>query len=181
MIFFKINSTEALHRTSLPGKTAGAVTVFSLIITLMIPQLHAAQEEQAPVAARKKIGVSGGVFYGGGFLGGEIEYLFFPHIAPTLGIGSMGYNGGLNFHLHDSVDSHYLNLGFVDMGFEPEKSVQIAELSANIRFKSHIEASVGGGWVFHQGEEFDRVYRSITGKKISTFILTYSFGYYWTF
>ncbi|MDA3900612.1 MAG: hypothetical protein PF637_08840 [Spirochaetes bacterium] len=157
----------------------------TLLLAVFIISFNTAAQEAEP--AKKKVGLSIGFLDGSSLLGAEIEYMVFPHIAPTIGGGFKGYNAGMNLHLRDHVNSSYLGLTYGHAGFNNDESISYAEISLNFRFLWILEFSIGSALPLSTGKDFEQDFNDLTrdieqeAREVDSPFITYNLSFYWTF
>ena len=124
--------------------------------------------------------ISLGLMNGGSLIGIEYERLLFNRFGVTAGCGLLGFNGGINFHLKEDINSHYIHLGTVNMG-TLDYYFRYAELSANFRVFKLVELSIGFGYTLGLSDSYSENYNDNFDTDPPDYFLTYSIGLYTTF
>ncbi|MFW6365218.1 MAG: hypothetical protein ACOC2H_01950 [Spirochaetota bacterium] len=129
---------------------------------------------------QKKNAIAVGLLTGGALIGLEYEYLAYNNFALTGGAGLLGFNGGVNYHLEPTTNSHFIHLGVNNVGFTGAVA-RYAELSFNARAFNFLQASIGGAYVFYVSDMMNDNYEDLTGTEYPDYMLTYSLAWYTSF
>lgn len=116
-----------------------------------------------------------GVLQGGGSLIGlDIEKLLIKNVGLQLGLGMIGFGGGINFHFKPAIKSPFITIGYWHQGIGKSFTQDIIGMTYVYRAKKWFTFQIGGGFPLSKGPAYPESIEQ------PPFMLLYSIGAYFT-
>ena len=144
-----------------------------IICLLFLPFYKLYCQEETP-AKRFSLTI-GYLEAGGSYAGADLEYLLLKKTGVQVGLGYLGYEAGINFHMKPSIRSSFLSLKYWHQGVSDRFRQDAVGFTFNFRARSLIATQLGLGFPMRTGPAMPEEY------VVPDIMLLYSIGLYFPF
>ncbi len=103
----------------------------------------------------KKRCITIGVLQGGGsILGADIEGLVYKNLGLQVGVGFVGFGGGINWHFSPEIRSSFVSLQYWHQGFDQSYTQSMAGPNIVYRGKRWLTCQLGIGFALEKGPAY---------------------------
>ena len=146
--------------------------IFIMIIICISTNLFS-QIEQKTEQIEKHKSITIGFLQGGGSLvGADLELLVANHFGFQIGVGLVGFGGGLNYHFKPSIRSSFISLQYWNQGIGDSFTQNVIGPNFVYRGKRWFTAQIGAGIPLGKGPALPDDYEQ------PSVMLMYSIGAY---
>jgi hypothetical protein len=149
------------------------ILILLLSVELSAQDYYEEKSSRIPVAQETTC-ITVGILHGGGSLiGADLEFLLSPRFGAQVGMGLVGFGGGLNYHFKPGVRSSMLSVQYYNQGIGDNFAQSMVGPSFVYRSQKWFTFSVGLAGILEVGDM--EIYDE--GEQPSV-LLTYAIGAY---
>jgi hypothetical protein len=119
-----------------------------------------------------RCGSIGFLLGGGSLIGYDVEVLLGNRVGMQMGIGFIGFGGGLNFHIKPDIRSSFISIQYFHQGIMDSYTQSLIGPSFVFRAKKLFTAQIGLGYALKKGPAWP------SSKTQPPIMLTYAIGIY---
>jgi hypothetical protein len=156
---------------TIPMKKTAMAIILSVFSLTLFSQNYGSFQPMQPI--EKTACITIGILQGGGSLiGMDFEKLLSKKFGVQLGMGYIGFGGGINYHFKPSISSSFISLQYWHQGIGETYTQSLLGPSFVFRGKKWFTAQIGVGAALEKGPAFPE------DKEQPPVMLLYSIGGY---
>ncbi len=147
LLFLCITSIVAAQDTTAINKTGTGLPIEKYELEPKTSKFNKKSKYYSESKHSVSIGYQQG---GGGYIGGELEYLFYKKLGVQVGAGYISYCAGINYHFRPNIKSTYFSFQYLNH----KDIASLMGASIVYRGKRWLTTQVGLGFILSKGPSF---------------------------